>query len=316
MSTAAPTSDDPFKYWAYRYDQGHTAWNMPHANPVLEKYFDKLSPDRKPKKVLVTMCGMSMDMNWLADKGMEVIGVDIALPALTAPATVTIIIPIVIKTPLTLMIADKGMEVIGVDIALPALTAPATVTIIIPIVIKTPLTLRLADKGMEVIGVDIALPALTKFVAQSGQDWTETAAPKLGPDAKLFTRKDGKIKLYWGDALTFSMDVEGRFDAMFDCNGLHVLDSNKTRLYASMAKRLLNPGGRLLLEAGAYDEKLLEDENFKPPLPIPPPYTLRLQDIKELFEPECTVEHLGTMHTEEIFYNHPADFHDYLIIKK
>lgn len=242
MSNAANTPpctpDDSFKYWAYRYEAGHHAWNNANVYPVLEKHLDKLTKSGQTKKVLVTMCGMSEDMNWLV------------------------------------------------------------------------------DKGLEVIGVDIALPALTKFISRSDQEWTEKTEPKLGPGAKVFTRKDGKIKLYWGDALAFPLDVEGTFDAIYDCNGLHVLNNAKTRLYASMIKKLLNPGGRLLLEAGAYDEKLLEDENFKPPLPVPPPYSLRPQDIKDMFEPECTVQHIDTTRTNKIFYNQECHFHDYLIVKK
>ncbi|GFS12171.1 thiopurine S-methyltransferase [Elysia marginata] len=238
MSTIPPYSpEDPFNYWNFRYDSGHTEWNLNHVHPVLERFFNKLNPDGKPKKVLVTMCGMSEDMNWLA------------------------------------------------------------------------------DKGMEVVGVEIALQALTKFVSQSGQDWTETAAPKLGPDAKMFTRKDGRIKLYWGDALKFSEDLEGKFDAIYDCDGLHVLDSSKTPEFAKMIKSVLNPGGIMLLEAIAYDKNILEDKNFQPPLPVPPPYSVAVEDVKRLFEPECSVEVIDK-HTNNLLYGHESNFYSYIIVKK
>ncbi|GFR75313.1 thiopurine S-methyltransferase, partial [Elysia marginata] len=205
---------------------------------VLRKHFDKLNPDGKSQKVLVTMCGMAVDMTWLA------------------------------------------------------------------------------DKGMEVIGVDIALPALTKFIAQSGQDWTETTAPKLGPDAKLFTRNDGNIKLYWGDVLEFTEELEGTFDSIFDVAGIQVLDSINARLFAKKIKSLLNPGGRLLLEAGIYDTKLLDSDNFNPPLPVPPPYSVTPKDVQELFEPECSVELIDQIHFDTYFYGHEKINYNYIITKK
>ncbi|RUS74628.1 hypothetical protein EGW08_017608 [Elysia chlorotica] len=172
----------------------------------------------------------------------------------------------------------------------------------------------LADKGVEVVGVDIALQALKKFASASGQDWTETEAPKLGPDAKLLTRKDGKIKLYWGDALNFSQDVEGKFDAIFDCDGLHVLDEKRRLRFGEMVKGLLNPGGRLLLEAIAYDKSILTDENFKPSMAVPPPYSISVEDVKSMFEPECSVEILDK-HSNKLLYGYDSDFYAYKVVK-
>ncbi|GFR75301.1 thiopurine S-methyltransferase [Elysia marginata] len=136
---------------------------------------------------------------------------------------------------------------------------------------------------MEVIGVDIAHEAFKQFRSRSGQDWTETAAPKLGPEAKLFTRKDGKIKLYAGDVLKFSPDLEGAFDAINDCYGIHSFDIEKRQMFATMIKSVLNPGGRVLMEEIAYDTSILTDENFKPPWPVPPPYSVTVESVKSIF---------------------------------
>ncbi|GFR75297.1 thiopurine S-methyltransferase [Elysia marginata] len=179
---------------------------------LLEKHYSKLNPGGESKKVLVPLCGMSVDMNWLA------------------------------------------------------------------------------DKGMTVIGVDIAEEALAKFVSLSDQDWEETAVPTLGPGAKLFTRKDGKIKLYLGDFLKFTR-------------------------FAAALKNLMNPGGRMLLDAIAYDEKILEDENFKPPMPVPPPYSVGIAETKGLFEPAFTVEILDEI-PNNAMYDFPAVFYAYLMVRK
>lgn len=236
-ATSQPFSpEDPSNYWSHRYESGQTPWIINHVHLALEKFFDKLNPGGHPKKVLVPMCGMSVDMSWLA------------------------------------------------------------------------------DKGMEVIGVDISRQAVTSFVSQSGQDWTVAAAPKLGSDAQTFTRKDGKIKLYCGDVLKFTEKLEGKFDMVYDWFGLHVLNPQKRLIYGKTLKKLLNPGGRLLLEAIAYDKNLLQDENFKPPMPVPPPYSLTVEDIKAVFEPECKVEVIDK-NTNTLLYGHESDFYTYFIEK-
>ncbi|GFN81628.1 thiopurine s-methyltransferase [Plakobranchus ocellatus] len=73
------TPEDPLKYWSYRYDAGNHEWHTETVNPLLVKYYGRLNPDGSVKKILVTMCGMSVDMNWFVEKGLEVVGVDIAL---------------------------------------------------------------------------------------------------------------------------------------------------------------------------------------------------------------------------------------------
>ncbi|GFN81631.1 thiopurine s-methyltransferase [Plakobranchus ocellatus] len=205
--------DDGAVYWEYRYDVGYTGWHHEGVRGILIKHFNLLNPDDKVYRVLVTMCGMSVDMDWLA------------------------------------------------------------------------------RQGLEVIGVDLALNALKKFMANSGHEWTESPAPKLGPNATLFTRKDGKIKLYCGDVLDFSPDLEGKFDAVYDCYGLHAIDRALTPKFAKMIKSILNPCGRLLLDAIAYDPKKLQDE-----------------------DPDCSV-HLVEKHFD-IAWRGEEPFNCFLIVKK
>ncbi|KAK3787566.1 hypothetical protein RRG08_065153 [Elysia crispata] len=104
-------------YWDDAYDTGKTRWHRQQVHSVLMKHFAKLNPDDKAKNVLVTMCGMTVDMNWLA------------------------------------------------------------------------------DKGLQVVGVDIALQALTKYMSNSGQNWTEQPAPKFGNTAKVFTASHSQDSL-------------------------------------------------------------------------------------------------------------------------
>ncbi|RUS70697.1 hypothetical protein EGW08_021540, partial [Elysia chlorotica] len=163
-----------------------------------------------------------------------------------------------------------------------------------------------------VVGVEITRQALETFVAESNTDWTQFPVPKLGKAAKVFARNDNKMKLYFADIQEFSSQIEGRFDAMYDRGSIQYVEPDRLSRYAQTLKDLLNPGARLLLEVVEYDLKMLEDENL--PLRVPPPYSMTTEDVKRLFEPECTVERVET-HTCDRFLGKDADYHVHIIIK-
>ncbi len=45
---------------------------------TLQKYFEKLRPDSTFKRVYVPLCGKSLDLHWLYQQGLEVVGGDIS----------------------------------------------------------------------------------------------------------------------------------------------------------------------------------------------------------------------------------------------
>ncbi|GFR75295.1 thiopurine S-methyltransferase [Elysia marginata] len=231
------TPKDEALYWDQEYKNGRIRWHRDQVHQILVNHYDKLNPGGKHSRVLVTMCGMSEDMNWLV------------------------------------------------------------------------------DRGLQVIGIDFAKHALHKFMCLDGQEWTGCPVKELGHDAKLFTRDDGKIKLFYGDVLNLSPEIDGKFDAIYDCSSIHNLPKPKASRMANVLKKILNPGGRILLDAIDYDLKILELEDLNLQAPVPPPYPMNLKDVKELFEPECTVELVET-HIETIFCMRETDFNCYLITKK
>lgn len=231
------TPKDNALYWDQEYKAGRFRWHRGQPHQVLINHYNKLNPDSKVRKVLVTMCGMSEDMNWLE------------------------------------------------------------------------------NQGLEVVGIDLSIQALSKFMSTGDHRWTEKRVEKLGQDAKLFTRDDGKIKLYCGNALDFSSEFEGKFDAIYDCDGIHSLPKPQCARMAEMLKGVLNPGGRFLLEAVDYDPKILEQEDLNIESPVPPPYPMNLKDVTTMFEPECTVQHIET-NTALVFCLRETEFKLYLITKK
>ncbi len=69
------------EYWLQRWLEGRTGWHRSEVMPLLEKHWPALAVPRGAR-VLVPLCGKSLDMLWLASQGLCVLGVEIALPAI------------------------------------------------------------------------------------------------------------------------------------------------------------------------------------------------------------------------------------------
>ncbi len=61
------------KYWNARWERDETGWHQTEVEPLLIANFSNLQPTR----VLVPLCGKSLDLRWLRDRGHEVLGVEI-----------------------------------------------------------------------------------------------------------------------------------------------------------------------------------------------------------------------------------------------
>jgi thiopurine S-methyltransferase len=65
--------------WLDRWENGRTGWHEPHGNAALKAHWRE---DRG--RVLVPLCGKSADLAWLAGRGHEVVGVEVARKAIVA----------------------------------------------------------------------------------------------------------------------------------------------------------------------------------------------------------------------------------------
>ncbi|WP_019938384.1 thiopurine S-methyltransferase [Bordetella sp. FB-8] len=64
-------------FWLERWRQGQTGFHMKKTTPLLAKYWPALGLARKGR-VLVPLCGKSLDMLWLAGQGHQVLGVELS----------------------------------------------------------------------------------------------------------------------------------------------------------------------------------------------------------------------------------------------
>lgn len=61
-------------YWKGRWERDEIGWHQKEPEEDLVQYFSDIAPTR----VLVPLCGKSLDLAWLASRGHEVIGVELS----------------------------------------------------------------------------------------------------------------------------------------------------------------------------------------------------------------------------------------------
>ncbi|XP_035700205.1 probable thiopurine S-methyltransferase [Branchiostoma floridae] len=70
--------------WDTRWTEGRIGFHKTEINPYLKKYEAEMTRKRQKVKVLVPLCGKSVDMKWLADQGHTVVGVECSSQAVEA----------------------------------------------------------------------------------------------------------------------------------------------------------------------------------------------------------------------------------------
>lgn len=63
--------------WAQDWETDNPEFHTDEVNAMLTKHHDEVTRGRKNLRVLVPLCGKSLDMIWLADQGHSVVGVEL-----------------------------------------------------------------------------------------------------------------------------------------------------------------------------------------------------------------------------------------------
>jgi len=64
-------------FWLERWRQGQIGWHQPDFHPALLEYWPGLGVEPS-RRVLVPLCGRSLDMIWLARRGHTILGVELS----------------------------------------------------------------------------------------------------------------------------------------------------------------------------------------------------------------------------------------------
>lgn len=71
------------KFWNTCWETQEIGFHLPEINPVLLEFWSQLSIDSSAK-VLVPLCGKSLDLKWLQQQGNHVVGVELSQLAVDA----------------------------------------------------------------------------------------------------------------------------------------------------------------------------------------------------------------------------------------
>ncbi|XP_063872736.1 thiopurine S-methyltransferase-like isoform X3 [Scylla paramamosain] len=69
------SKEDRMDTWQERWSQGKTGWQLPDLNFALENHASKLLP-KPERRILVPLCGKSVDVEWLYREGHTVVGIE------------------------------------------------------------------------------------------------------------------------------------------------------------------------------------------------------------------------------------------------
>jgi thiopurine S-methyltransferase len=69
------------KFWQERWARNQIGFHLPEVNPYLQRHWP---PMPEGAKVLVPLCGKSLDLMWLASQGLRVLGVELSEQAVEA----------------------------------------------------------------------------------------------------------------------------------------------------------------------------------------------------------------------------------------
>ncbi|WP_226455400.1 thiopurine S-methyltransferase [Pseudomonas sp. AF03-9] len=69
------------KFWQERWARNQIGFHLPEVNPYLQRHWPPLA---EGAKVLVPLCGKSLDLMWLASQGLRVLGVELSEQAVEA----------------------------------------------------------------------------------------------------------------------------------------------------------------------------------------------------------------------------------------
>src|SRR5262245_57737685 len=70
-------------FWLSRWNENQIGFHLKGINPLLTRFWSQVSPGSSVR-VVVPLCGKSEDLRWLADRGHEVVGVELSLIAAKA----------------------------------------------------------------------------------------------------------------------------------------------------------------------------------------------------------------------------------------
>lgn len=182
-----------------------------------------------------------------------------------------------------------------------ALLAGGPHDVLVPLCGKTHDLDWIAARGHRVVGVDLSSVARDAVVERLGGATQDTLG---GFERARTTVGDGSVTFLVGDVHGLAT-LDLRFDRVWDRAALVALPPDMRGPYVALLRRLVRPGGRVLLNHFSYDQTRMDG----PPFSVPP------AEVEDRYT-GWTLEHLRTAtHTEGKFIERGlASFTDHLVL--
>ena len=103
------------EFWLERWRDGRTHFHQDRITPPLKKYWSTLGL-AADSRILVPLCGKSLDMIWLADQGFDVLGVELSTVAVEQFFTENALTPSVRTSAVGTHYRHDRIEIIAGDI--------------------------------------------------------------------------------------------------------------------------------------------------------------------------------------------------------
>lgn len=116
IETVVPASAEERKaFWGARWAAGTPGWHRSVTSPELVEHFQRVAGDHAGR-VLVPLCGMSLDLHWLAERADEVVGVELVEAAASGVFAARGLEASVEQTPIGPRYTAGGLSVVNADI--------------------------------------------------------------------------------------------------------------------------------------------------------------------------------------------------------
>ena len=137
--------------------------------------------------------------------------------------------------------------------------APGEGRVFVPLCGKSLDLAWLVDRGHDVVGVELAEDAVRAFHREHDLE------PEVMETASFRVYTSHRLSLYVGDFFDLGRAEVQPFDVIWDRAAMIALRLPVRRSYVAHLRRLLAPGGRILLSTLAYDQDRMEGPPFSVP---------------------------------------------------
>ena len=103
--------------WKSRWNNGRIGFHLNHPNPNFFRYWD-LIQEKKPSRVLVPLCGKTLDLLWLTRMVDEVVGIEVVEKATDDFFSENCITPKILNFQKMKQYSHKGLKIPLTDFSL------------------------------------------------------------------------------------------------------------------------------------------------------------------------------------------------------